>query len=1045
MFDQEMRFKRFTTARGYANTQMGQYREDIRGLVEMTSAKMDAIYTVCTLMMCMVASFSCAGRIGMHGAAPPQYICALYTGHLFIAVLFLTLAMWLGLHATLRAQCAGVSLLTRKVRLPIPSLGQLDQARSFGSAFERQEWHDIFRCPFLPHAQTAPNQLEESSGDSEGEGQGGKANLGKKGKKGKASSSSKPKKSKTVGGDDPRTQFASSHRNSVPSWIRDEQVQDKGLGEAGGRYLKDPHDAPDHFKLFSNAQLEWYPFDVYARINMLFGVTQMVFAVTYYAIGHSICELRAYWIGWSVPIPLVAAQICILRLDIFHNEGHQLLPHLEWAGFLAPFLCNIALTLDFRYTWSEEAVIGCWIFVFLTYICHLLFALRMLDLAWPWYYLDADREESPGKAWWPASWKLPPAFSRALWVCAAPKKLEPGQHCLINEMEALSRSGGGATSCRRRKKGGKTGTKREPRPIQELKREAARLERNLDWWAGGSVFNQLSEKSQRRVHELQFEMGNLQKRLDLLGSPSKSATSNGTADHQVGDVEENSNVQKVLDSIGDGVQELDSTEKVVSLTSGTAGGEGAYTTPSPFHQVATTGSGSDMPWKLTRGSILTNGFIWIFVMLGLALEAGVGPHALLKAPGEPPWIRDQKGRLFNNKPEDIHLSTQVTPEGYRLFEPWVAGYEHKNEHEHMSEHMPILSTHRAEGSGHGSATADEGTSNAETHHEGDHAGGHEGGRRLDYDGSRSERAAVALTELLKALPALGWLANDLNESENNGDMSSAEILAKEDHHTPSDFMARLQSVIPTRWPSLFEPRHLACSPRHGTAVALTPRGFGAVISISQTTSTSVVEEARPFSLEGMIAAGPLAGASWLHDGLHLVTRAGSIWRCLGEAPNPGESWTCATSHSDALPVPPGAEVLAAAVGEVPGSAASSTRRLAGLLFKHAPDRVFIFSDDGGWHTSGEIHTPPATGLGRPSLQFNADELLILMPDSTVYQRSTSSGTSTTNAKRTLTNGGEVREWRSTCVPAHGGLLRLSLLSSTKEASNAWLPELIAST
>ena len=37
------------------------------------------------------------------------------------------------------------SLLTRKVRLPIPSMAQLDAARSFGSAFEQQKFGDIFR------------------------------------------------------------------------------------------------------------------------------------------------------------------------------------------------------------------------------------------------------------------------------------------------------------------------------------------------------------------------------------------------------------------------------------------------------------------------------------------------------------------------------------------------------------------------------------------------------------------------------------------------------------------------------------------------------------------------------------------------------------------------------------------------------------------------------------------------------------------------------------------------------------------------------------
>ena len=44
---------------------------------------------------------------------------------------------------------AATSLLTRKVRLPIPSMAQLDAARSFGSAFEQQKIGDQFRVRSL--------------------------------------------------------------------------------------------------------------------------------------------------------------------------------------------------------------------------------------------------------------------------------------------------------------------------------------------------------------------------------------------------------------------------------------------------------------------------------------------------------------------------------------------------------------------------------------------------------------------------------------------------------------------------------------------------------------------------------------------------------------------------------------------------------------------------------------------------------------------------------------------------------------------------------
>ena len=71
------------------------------------------------------------------------------------------------MHGSLRAQCAATSLLTRKVRLPIPSMAQLDAARSFGSAFEQQKLGDQFRVPYMSHPQQAPEYAEVSSGDSE--------------------------------------------------------------------------------------------------------------------------------------------------------------------------------------------------------------------------------------------------------------------------------------------------------------------------------------------------------------------------------------------------------------------------------------------------------------------------------------------------------------------------------------------------------------------------------------------------------------------------------------------------------------------------------------------------------------------------------------------------------------------------------------------------------------------------------------------------------------------------------------------------------------
>merc|ERR1711957_944335 len=83
-----------------------------------------------------------------------------------------------------------------------------------------------------------------------------------------------------------------------------------------------------------------------------------------------------------------------------------------------------------------------------------MYTFRLLDLAWPHVYRDTDMPDEPGKSWWPITWKLPPAFQGQMWMIAPPKKLEQGQHCLINEMDDLAECGGGIHegTCRRRRK-----------------------------------------------------------------------------------------------------------------------------------------------------------------------------------------------------------------------------------------------------------------------------------------------------------------------------------------------------------------------------------------------------------------------------------------------------------------------------------------------------------------------------------------------------------------------------------------------------------------
>jgi len=465
-YDAGMRFGRFTMSRTFANAQVGQYREDIRGITEATISKMDAWQTICVCFLQVCAALSCAGRIGMHGAAPPGWLCSLYSGTIFMSTLFCGVSLWLSMHASLRAQCAQVSLLTRKVRLPIPSMAQLDQARVFGSAIEKQEYRDIFRVPFMRHPEEAPN-MPPAGGEVPGE------------------KKKKSKKCDPHGVHDPHNEFASTARDTVPSWIRDEVVLDKGQGSPAGNdgEVHSPSEVPAHFEILMQAQEEWRDYDVYARISMLYGVISFLYATCYYCIGTCIAELRGFWVMWSLPMVFMTSQALILRLDILRTGTHCL-PNAEWLGHMAPYFAVAAASLEYRYFYSEKQVAVTWGLVMLTFFSHFVMALRMLDLAYPEASRTGDMPEEPGKQWWPGDWKVPQAFRKHLWFITPPKKLEPKEHCLVNEMEDMAARGGGIGGMRKRR-GNKVASKSpntERKDEQESPEADARKRRNdLPW------------------------------------------------------------------------------------------------------------------------------------------------------------------------------------------------------------------------------------------------------------------------------------------------------------------------------------------------------------------------------------------------------------------------------------------------------------------------------------------------------------------------------------------------------------------------------------
>jgi len=1020
-FDAGMRFQRFMAARGFANAQVGQYREDIQGIAEMTVAKLDTWQSICTLFLCVCAALSCAGRLGMHGASPPGWLCALYSGNIFQAILFCGLALWLSMHGSLRAQCAVVSLLTRKVRLPVPSLSQLDQARVFASSYEKQNVGDIFRVPFMRHQHRSPDLPEHS--DEEGDDSDGN-------------------KAPEQGAD-----FGSTARDTVPSWIRDEQVVDKlgGVPSGAGILDKQDGDAPEHFKLMTQAMEDWWMYDVYARISMLYGVCCFLYAVAYYSIGTTISELRGFWISWSLPMLFLTAQALILRLDILQNNGQKRLPNVEILGHIAPYFAIVGTTLEFKFWYSLTSVHLTWVFVCLAFFGHFMMALRMLDLAWPDTERERDMPEEPTRQWWPASWKVPSGFTKALWILAPPKKLEPGQHCLMHEMDDLKKGGASITACRRRRKPAGAESKKHTgqgwASAQGLVQQCKQVDYTFQQLFRPAVWNQLTERNQQCLHTFYGEYQGVRQQVTELPE--------GSSEPQMG-------LQPLAESLGRVEEALNEVAAKSRAAVNSANNDGPFSEGSPFSEFSKKRA-PDLPWQLVRVALLTMALQWFFMIAASAAEATLGSVSLLKPPGEPPWIRDMKTRSWG--PEMVHLSNNLTlPTTYALFEaPEARPPLLKNgEHGHGGHGEGDSDAHGAASEAHSSASEDHGDAShgdashgdashgdashgavaedhgaaasegqAEGHASAEHghaAGSHDGHRRLAAAYGRRPEAAMG--ELLKTLPSLGRLA-ELLEAETPAPAAEEPKQAA----VPAAFMAKEMKARRVAWPALFEPRHLLCGPAAGVA-ALTTHGFGALVPLHMGGMEEV--EAEPFALEGLGEFGALAGAGWAAQGLDLVTQAGDLLHCPGHRPGEHGAWRCgAVSPARRLPVPRGSRLLVGAVRGLPGG------RLAAMLLEHLPGSVALVSEDAeGWSPAGEVHLPPGSSTDgfRPGLAFSGEELLITTPTGEVHRRHLERGPATPHP-----SPGGRREFRAACGMPGGGIAHLAL---AQQPLGRWGPELL---
>mmetsp|Transcript_96805 Transcript_96805/g.172218 ORF Transcript_96805/g.172218 Transcript_96805/m.172218 type:complete len:798 (+) Transcript_96805:91-2484(+) len=408
-FDSGLRFARYTTGYGYAQEQAALYREDIRDLTNLTVAKQDSYHGVAVLFFVLNFQLIMAGRLGVHGPSPPGWLLSIYWVNISSALMFLCVATWLTLHASARATAGSVHMLTRSVRIPIPSPKQLDKARKTGNSFEKQRVSDVFRVPFVVPA--PKDAAEEAPADD-----------AKKGAAAAPPSKTKPRR--------------------MPKWFQDETKElQGGTGAPVGRGSN-----PEHFELYRGLAQEWAGHDCYARIGLIYWMSSWLTSVSLYSQCHCFTELRAIWPAWTVTPIFCMAHFCVLQCEITEESHSRLLATIPLEKIVpwTPMIVVVGMTIDYSTLTPNDGWIAViYLLSWSCYIIHFLWACRQYELAMP--HPQVDQPESTGHAWYPAEWWLPRAFSSAFYIVAPPKQLEPGQNCILQEMKA-SKDGKGAVA-----------------------------------------------------------------------------------------------------------------------------------------------------------------------------------------------------------------------------------------------------------------------------------------------------------------------------------------------------------------------------------------------------------------------------------------------------------------------------------------------------------------------------------------------------------------------------------------------------------------------
>eukprot|EP00928_Gymnodinium_smaydae_P033875 TRINITY_DN2413_c0_g7_i1.p1 TRINITY_DN2413_c0_g7~~TRINITY_DN2413_c0_g7_i1.p1 ORF type:complete len:1177 (-),score=221.48 TRINITY_DN2413_c0_g7_i1:6-3413(-) len=252
-------------------------------------------------------------------ASAPPFLLSLFMLSSASAFIYLLLAVWMSMHASISAHSFGVKLLTRFVRLPVPGNRDLQALTYKLKAFEHSGIGSLLRVPFQDRlkaeAQPAAERAEDFLKPRTQE-QGSLLDDTPVAAQTEQASSS----SLDPGGQQPSSSPAAGADGDAFAYA--------GVDMSGGDSLLAGGEGADperHIRLFRELQAKWQCYDAYCRVCMGLGVNQVLQVLSYYAVCHTLVENSSPSAGIALVIMFQCTTIALAVLDLAGLKSREIL------------------------------------------------------------------------------------------------------------------------------------------------------------------------------------------------------------------------------------------------------------------------------------------------------------------------------------------------------------------------------------------------------------------------------------------------------------------------------------------------------------------------------------------------------------------------------------------------------------------------------------------------------------------------------------------------------------------------------------------------